>query len=315
MISLIKRTVLLGAARLTAETRELPFHLAQDVLHAQEILTRSFHFAFGHLSAAAIQRRAGGFLDEEAQLFGLGADQRLDAALLDDGVGLASETRPQEQLGDVTQAARDAVHEILGLSGSEVAPGHHDLGRTRRSERMTGFLQQRELIEGKSVGLEDDRHLRHAERRMAVVASEDDVLHALAAQALGALFAEHPANRVDDVGLAAAVRSDHPVTREGNRNKVRSRKDLKPASSIWRMRKVALVTDGVPSAASSQLDSPSDQDTSARSADTSCGGIATTPPHPECTVEPRAPMRRFRTAFRGVNQKPQDPADGRVAGP
>jgi hypothetical protein len=40
-------------------------------------------------------------------------------------------------------------------------------------------------------------------------AVEDDVLHRLAAQLRGFRFAEHPAHRVDDIGLAAAVRPDH----------------------------------------------------------------------------------------------------------
>ena len=39
-------------------------------------------------------------------------------------------------------------------------------------------------------------------------AGEDDVLHLAAAQRLGALLAEHPGDRVDDVGLARAVRAD-----------------------------------------------------------------------------------------------------------
>ena len=46
-------------------------------------------------------------------------------------------------------------------------------------------------------------------RRLARVAAvEDHVLHAVAAQALRALLAEHPGDRVDDVALAAAVGAD-----------------------------------------------------------------------------------------------------------
>src|SRR5262249_14715395 len=37
---------------------------------------------------------------------------------------------------------------------------------------------------------------------------EDHVEHLLAAQALGGLLAQHPADRIDDVALAAAVRPD-----------------------------------------------------------------------------------------------------------
>jgi len=51
---------------------------------------------------------------------------------------------------------------------------------------------------------------RRARERLAVArAVEDDVLHRVAAQGGGARFAEHPADRVDDVGLAAAVRTDN----------------------------------------------------------------------------------------------------------
>ena len=47
-------------------------------------------------------------------------------------------------------------------------------------------------------------------RRLArVAAAENQVLHAVAAQAAGALLAEHPRQRVDDVALAAAVRADN----------------------------------------------------------------------------------------------------------
>ena len=40
-----------------------------------------------------------------------------------------------------------------------------------------------------------------------VSALEDDVLHLAAAQRLGALFAQYPANAVGDVGLATAIRT------------------------------------------------------------------------------------------------------------
>src|SRR3546814_11736224 len=53
-----------------------------------------------------------------------------------------------------------------------------------------------------------DGRLRHrlARRR----AGEDHVGQRVAAQAAGGPLAHHPAHRVDDVGLAAAVWADHP---------------------------------------------------------------------------------------------------------
>jgi hypothetical protein len=58
------------------------------------------------------------------------------------------------------------------------------------------------------VGLELDAHLGHPEGLAALRAGEDDVLHRLAAQALGAALAEDPDDRVGEVALAAAVGTD-----------------------------------------------------------------------------------------------------------
>ena len=49
---------------------------------------------------------------------------------------------------------------------------------------------------------------RHAERLALFGAVENDVRHFAAAQGLGGGFAEHPADGIDHVGLAAAVRAD-----------------------------------------------------------------------------------------------------------
>ena len=53
---------------------------------------------------------------------------------------------------------------------------------------------------------ERQRNLRHAQRLAAVGAVEDHVGHFGAAQGLGGLLTEHPADGVRDIGLAAAVR-------------------------------------------------------------------------------------------------------------
>ena len=41
-----------------------------------------------------------------------------------------------------------------------------------------------------------------------IAAAENEVFHPVAAQALGALLAEHPGERVNDIALAAAIRPD-----------------------------------------------------------------------------------------------------------
>ena len=92
---------------------------------------------------------------------------------------------------------RGLVEEVIGLA---VAPGlaaDGDLG-------VLGVLAA-----GASVAVVEhqlDRGLRH--RLAAVGAVEHHVGHGIAAQMLGRDLAHHPADGVDDVRLAAAVRAD-----------------------------------------------------------------------------------------------------------
>ena len=114
------------------------------------------------------------------------------------------------------QATRRAVDEVLGLARAEVAPRDQDLaqrspapaGGPRPAHRPRPARRSAARSQVLVVALEQQRHLRHAERPVVGVAGEDDVLHRGAAEMLRALLAEHPADRVDDVRLAAAVRAD-----------------------------------------------------------------------------------------------------------
>src|SRR4030095_3945007 len=110
---------------------------------------------------------------------------------------------------DVAQTADFAVDQVLALSGSiQPAANLH----VARHQRM--IVQQ--LVDDSGGGhrrLRDlgqlQAHLGGGGRLPGVAAVEDDVFHPLAAQALGALLAEHPGDSVDDVALAAAVRTDN----------------------------------------------------------------------------------------------------------
>src|SRR5580765_7479168 len=64
--------------------------------------------------------------------------------------------------------------------------------------------RQRRLGDLLPEAAETQPHFRGGRRLARVAAAEDDVLHPLAAQALGALFAHDPRDRVGDVALAAA---------------------------------------------------------------------------------------------------------------
>src|SRR5262245_42014864 len=56
---------------------------------------------------------------------------------------------------------------------------------------------------------ESETHFGGAGGLARIGAAENDIFHLVAAQALGALLAEHPRERVGHVALAAAVRSDN----------------------------------------------------------------------------------------------------------
>jgi hypothetical protein len=116
------------------------------------------------------------------------------SALPDDDVLLPADARVGQELLDVEQAAGRAVDRVLRLTGSKERPGDRDLGE----------------LDGQQAGgvVDGERHLGPTERRTVGRAREDDVVHLGAAQAARTLRAEHPGDRVDDVGLARSVGPD-----------------------------------------------------------------------------------------------------------
>ena len=135
-------------------------------------------------ASSMIARRSVGFAREDLA----------DLALLDDRVGLRAEPGVHEQLVDVAQAAELAVHQVLALAVPVEAARDDALGRS------VGAV----AVEARDLQVD----LGHLQRLAARGAVEDHVLHRRAAQALDALLAEHPVDRVRDVALAAAVRAD-----------------------------------------------------------------------------------------------------------
>src|SRR5439155_13873112 len=87
---------------------------------------------------------------------------------------------------------------------------HRDLGVLRP---LSGGAAER------IVERELDRRPR--ERRAIHRAVEDHILHRVAAQCGGAALAEHPAHRIDDVGLTAAVRPYNADQLAGHMNRSR----------------------------------------------------------------------------------------------
>ena len=190
--------VALGLGRLALERAEVSLDLRDDVADAQQVLLRHLHLPLGLLLPALELRDAGGLLDEEAAVLRLRADDEADLALLDDRVGLRPDARSEEEVGDVLQADGRLVDQVLAVAVAMEATRDRDVGVVLVFERDVRRV----------VVLERERDLGEVGRRSRLGAAEDDVLHAAAAEVLRALLAHRPANRVDDVRLAAAVRAD-----------------------------------------------------------------------------------------------------------
>ena len=190
-----ERAVAAGGVGLALERAQLAAHLAEQVAEAGEVALGGGQAALGLLLALAELQDAGGLLDDEAPVLGAGVEHRVDLALADDHVLLAADARVGEQLLHVEQAARHAVDRVLAVARAEQRAGDRDLGE----------------VDGQQPGrvVDGERHLGPAERRALGGAGEDDVVHLLRAHRRGRLGAEHPADRVDDVGLAAAVGPHH----------------------------------------------------------------------------------------------------------
>ncbi len=106
-----------------------------------------------------------------------------------------------EQALDVAEAAGRLVDEVFAVAVAVDAAGDGDLGE------IEGHAGKRERLR---IDLgEGHADFGEIDGFAAVGAVEDDIGHLAAAQGLSGLFAEHPADRVGDVGFAAAVRTDN----------------------------------------------------------------------------------------------------------
>ena len=183
-----------GRLGLALQGTQLPAHFSQEILDPQQVRLGGVESAFGLLLALAELQDAGGLLDDRSTLLGSGVEHGVDLALADDHVLLAADTGVREQFLHVEQAARHPVDGVLRVTGAEQHAGDRDLG---------------ELDAERAVAVVDgDADLGAPQRRPSGSPREDHVVHLLRAHRLGRLRAEHPRDRVDDVGLARPVGAD-----------------------------------------------------------------------------------------------------------
>src|SRR5665213_2060906 len=177
--------------------RELAAELVADVLDARQVLACVGDASLGFLASLLVFRHAGGFLQEDPQFLGLGLDDARDHSLLEDRVRARAEPRAEEQVVDVAAAHRDVVDVVSAVT----------VARQHAADRQLDELPP--LAADASGAVVEDELDRCAADRLALAgAVENDVLHRLAAQRRRLGLAQHPAHRVDDVGLAATVGAD-----------------------------------------------------------------------------------------------------------
>ena len=176
---------------------DLRAQLAPDVIDAEQVFAGVIEARFGFLAALAVLRHAGGLFEEHPQLFRPGIDDARDHALLDDGVGAGPEAGAEEDVGDIAPPHQAVVDEVARAGVAFEHPLDRNLAVLRPG---AGRLAQRIV--------EDQLDACPVPRLAFAAAIEDDVVHGFATQMLGGRLAEHPADRVDDVGFATAVRTD-----------------------------------------------------------------------------------------------------------
>ena len=130
-----------------------------------------------------------------APFAGFCGDHIRNFTLADDRIAIAPEARIHKQLVDILEPHGIAIDAVFPLSRAVVAAGY-------------GHLV---LVEGKGAVaiIEPQCNLRKALRPAHSGPAEDHILHLGAAQAFGGLLAEHPAHRVGNVALSAAVGADN----------------------------------------------------------------------------------------------------------
>ena len=197
-----------GDLRLGIELLNLRAELEADIGDPREVLARVGEAGLGFLAALLVLRDAGGFLEEDPQLFGLRLDDPRDHPLLDDGVGARPEARAKEHVGDVAAAHVHAVDVVarLAVALDDALDGDFGVLRPLAGRPAKGIVEA-----------ELDRSTR--ERRTVRRAVEDHVLHRVAAQGRGAALAEHPAHRIDHVRFTAAVRANYADQLAGDVNR------------------------------------------------------------------------------------------------
>ena len=182
---------------LPAQPLALALQLGAQVLGAGQVALRLAQLQLRLVAPGAQAGDAGGLLQHLPAVLGPGADQRRDLALADHAGGAGAGAEVGEHRRHVAPAHLAPVDAIAGalatLDAADDLQLRH-LGIGGRGEAGGIFQPERDLGMGA--------------RGAGAGAGEDHVVHPGAAHGAGVGFAHGPAQRLHDIGLAAAVRAD-----------------------------------------------------------------------------------------------------------
>ena len=185
-------------ARLLLQAFDLPGELADHVLDAGEVGLGGLQPQFGLVAAGMQAGDAGGIFQHAAALFRLGLDDLADLALVDQRRRTRAGGGVGEQDLHVAGAHVAAVDAIdrAGLALDPARDFQHFVIVHRRRRGAVGIVDRH-------------HHFGVVARRTVAGTGEDHRVHVGGAQRLVRGLAHRPAQRLDQIGLAAAVRPDH----------------------------------------------------------------------------------------------------------
>ncbi len=181
----VQRLIPARFPRLPLQRTDLAFHFLDDVADAQQIrlgrLKLPECFAFLRL----VLRDAGGFFEDRTTIFGAGAQNQVDSALLHHGVSGPRDPGVGEKTLNVAKAAGRFVQQILGIAVPIYAARHPHV-MPLDSEFFSAICKR-------------ERDLRKAHGFACLGAVKNNVRHLFAAKRFGRLLPEGPAYGIEHI--------------------------------------------------------------------------------------------------------------------
>ena len=165
-----------------------------DIRNAQQVLLGLIQLAHGLPLACTVLRDTGCFLKEKPPFLRLAVQDFIHAVLPDNAHAIVPETRISKKLIDILQTTAGLIDVKFTFAGAEETACNLNLLEVHRQL---------------AVIIKNKRNLRYTQRMARDTAGEDDILRLQAAQIADILLSQHPAYRIRDIALAAAIRTDN----------------------------------------------------------------------------------------------------------